>query len=94
MQLPVAAVVVYEADVSSSAQTFKSASPVQVDLVLLGLEARGKLGAESLVMAHGGTYSPDLGRVRSYPLPAEGDLVLEPGISALMLESTCRVLLS
>ena len=79
MQLLVAAVVLREADVSSSVQTLKSTSPVQVDLFLLGLEARGKLGAESLVTIHAGTHSLDLARVRRYPLPAEGDLALEPG---------------
>ena len=79
MQLLVAAVVFYEARVSSSVQTLKSTSPVQVGLFLLGLEAHGKLGAESLATAHGGTHSLDLARVRGYPLPAEGGLVLEPG---------------
>ena len=79
MQLPVAAVVIHEADVSSSVRTLTSTSPVQVGLFLLGLEARRKLGAESLVTIHGGTHSLDLARVRRYPLPAEGDLVLEPG---------------
>ena len=74
-----AAVVLSEADVSSSVQTLKSTSPVQVGLSLLGLEARGKLGAESLVTIYGGTHSLDIARVRRFPLPAEGDLVLEPG---------------
>ena len=75
-QVRVAAVVLHEADVSSSVQTFKRTSLVQVGLFLRGLEARGKL---SLVTAHGGMHSLDLARVRSYPLPAEGYLVLEPG---------------
>ena len=83
MQLPVAAVVLHQADVSSSAKTFKSTSPVQVGLFLLGLKARGKLGAESLVTAYGGTHSLDLDWVRNYPLPAEGDFVLSPEISEL-----------
>ena len=64
-QVRVAAVVLHEADVSSSVQTFKRTSLVQVGLFLRGLEARGKL---SLVTAHGGMHSLDLARVRSYPL--------------------------
>ena len=68
-----------EANVSSSVQTRKGTSPIQVGLVLLGLEARGKLGEKSLVMAHDSTNSLNPVRVGGYPLPAEGGLVLEPG---------------
>ena len=75
MQLLVAVVVLREADVSSSIQTLKSTSSAQVGLVLLGLKARGKLGARSLVAVHCGTHSLNLVWVGSYPLPAEGDLV-------------------
>ena len=79
MHLPVAAIVLREADVFSKVQTLKSTSPVLVGLVLLGLEAHGKLGAESLVTAHGCTHFLNHARVGSYPLPAEGDFILEPG---------------
>ena len=70
-QLPVAAAVFHEADVLSSVQTLKSTSPSR-----LAFLSCGKLGAESLVAAHGGTHSLDLARAGSYPLLAEGDLVL------------------
>ena len=57
MQLPVAAAVLHEADVLSSVQTLKSTSPSRLALFLLRLEARGKLGPESLVAAHDGDCS-------------------------------------
>ena len=50
-----------------------------MNLVLLGLEAHGKLGAKSLVAAHGGTHSLNLVRVGGHPLLAEDGLVLKPG---------------
>ena len=87
MQLPVTAVVLHEADVSSPLQTLKISSPVQVGLFLLGLIIRGKLGAKSLVTVYGDTHFLDLAQVGRYPMHAEGNLALGSGILFSALRS-------
>ena len=79
LQLPVTVVVLSEADVSFLVQSLRGTSPAQMNLVFFGLEARGKLGAKTLVAAHGGTHSLNLVQVGGYPLPAGAGLVLKPG---------------